>query len=101
MNLGGLPAVSRAIFRRMALDPAIDQAPGVFVVFCHVTRADTAANNVAAHINFSVLSRACIACCLIQLSMSALENRQLPPTLKAGICLAAANLQIVRSVTFR
>ena len=31
-------------------------------------------------------------CCLIQLSMSARENRHVPPTLKAGIFLAPANL---------
>lgn len=40
-------------------------------------------------------------CCLIQLSMSACENRNVPPTLTIRFFLASASRQIVLSVPFR
>jgi hypothetical protein len=47
------------------------------------------------------LSSLFIDCCLIQLSMSARENRNVPPTLTVRFLLASASRQIVLSVAFR
>lgn len=67
----------------------------------YAARVGAAEKNADAHNHFPVPSYPCVACCLIQLSMSARENRHAPPTLKAGILLAAASLYIVLSVTLR
>jgi hypothetical protein len=47
MNLGGLPAFNRTIFRRTALAPAIAQA--LDVQLCDATHAGVAERNSAAH----------------------------------------------------